>query len=135
VEQPGHLVADVQALDHHRLAVIERDNLGGVPAIEGFRRVYVVDIREVGADGYLVKREVLDLTEIPDPRGVSLPAVHPGDIGLGDPFSVVCQSVEALRPVGGHRVLIGCDNNLPNSGRNPTLADDNEFVVVRVPDL
>ena len=31
--------------------------------------------------------------------------------------------------------MIGCDNNLPNTGRNPTLADDNEFIVVDVPGL
>jgi glycerophosphoryl diester phosphodiesterase len=33
------------------------------------------------------------------------------------------------------RLLFGCDNNFPNSGRNPTLADDNEFIVVKVPGL
>ena len=27
---------------------------------------------------------------------------------------------------------VGCDNNFPNAGRNPNLADDNEFIVVRV---
>lgn len=130
-EQPGYLVADVQALDRHHLAVIERDNTTGQAAISGFRRIYVVNLREEDAAGYLVKREVLDLARIPDPDGVSLPAIHPGDVGLGDPFSVVCESVEALRPTGRNRALVACDNNLPNSGRNPSLADDNEFIIVR----
>jgi hypothetical protein len=31
--------------------------------------------------------------------------------------------------------MLGCDNNLPNKGRNPGLADDNEFIVVDVPGL
>jgi hypothetical protein len=30
--------------------------------------------------------------------------------------------------------LIGCDNNLPNTGRNPAVADDTELIVVKVPD-
>jgi hypothetical protein len=28
-----------------------------------------------------------------------------------------------------------CDNNLPNTGGNPALADDNEFIVVKEPGL
>ena len=31
--------------------------------------------------------------------------------------------------------MVGCDNNFPNTGRNPDRADDNEFVVVDVPGL
>jgi glycerophosphoryl diester phosphodiesterase len=56
-------------------------------------------------------------------------------VGLGDPFRVTCESVEAVHPVGGSDLLIGCDNNLPNLGRNPTIADDTELIVVRVPAL
>jgi glycerophosphoryl diester phosphodiesterase len=43
--------------------------------------------------------------------------------------------VEALHVLSSARVLIGCDNNLPNTGRNPGRADDNEFIVVDVPRL
>ncbi len=78
---------------------------------------------------------MVDLTAIPDPDLVSLPAIHDGDIGLGNPFSVTCESVEAVHLVRGHRLLVGCDNNLPNKGRNPTLADDNELILVDVPGL
>ena len=95
----------------------------------------VVDLRQVGADGSLAKREVLDLAAIPDPDGVSLPPIHPGDVGLGNPFRVVCESSEAIRVVGKDRVLVGCDNNFPNRGRNPVRADDSEFILVEVPAL
>jgi glycerophosphoryl diester phosphodiesterase len=37
--------------------------------------------------------------------------------------------------LGPSRLLVGCDNNLPNSGRNPTRADDTELIVVDVPGL
>jgi glycerophosphoryl diester phosphodiesterase len=66
---------------------------------------------------------------------VSLPALHPGDLGLGDPFWVMCESVEAVHLVRGNRLLVGCDNNLPNSGRNPGRPDDSELILVEVPGL
>jgi len=81
------------------------------------------------------KREVVDLAAIPDPNGISLPALHDGDIGLGDPFRVTCESIEALHVLSHAQLLLGCDNNFPNVGRNPQLADDNEFILVDVPGL
>ena len=99
------------------------------------RRVYVVDLGNVDAQGNLVKHEVLDLAAIPDPDLVSLPPIHAGDVGLGNPFRVICESVEAIRVLDRDQVLVGCDNNFPNMGRNPGLADDNEFIVVDVPEL
>ena len=132
-EQAAHLVADVQALDNHRLALIERDATRGATVV--FRGVYEIDLHRVGTDGFVSKEQVLDLTNIPDPNGVSLPEIHPGDVRIGDPFAVVCESVEALRVLSNSRLLVGCDNNLPNTGRNPNRADDNEFIVVRVPGI
>ena len=131
----AHFVADAQAIGRHRLAIIERDGSRDLAALNGFKRVFMVDLRNVGDDGTLVKEELLDMVRIPDPDGVSLPPIRPGDIGLGDPFSVVCESIEALRPLGGNQLLLGCDNNFPNTSRNPSFPDDNEFVVVDVPAL
>ena len=37
--------------------------------------------------------------------------------------------------ISDSKVLFGCDNNFPNTGRNPTLADDSEFIVVKAPGL
>lgn len=125
-------VADAAPLGPNRLVVVERDN-GVTPGVA--RRVYVVDLREIGPDGSLVKRQVVDLANIPDPDLISLPEIHPGDIGLGNPFRVVCESVEAIRVLPRDRVLVGCDNNFPNRGRNPNRADDDEFIVVAVPML
>ena len=131
--QPNYMVADMAALDEHRLVLIERDGGLGVTAL--FRNVNLIDLRDVGADGFLASRTVVDLTAIPDPALISLPAIHPGDVRIGNPFSVVCESVEAIHPIDGDRLLIGCDNNFPNKGRNPGLADDNEFIVVKVEGL
>ena len=85
--------------------------------------------------GRAKKTLLVDLASIPDPGLVSLPAIHPGDVGLGNPFRVTCESVEAVHPIRGGRLVIGCDNNFPNTGRNPGRADDNEFIVVKVDGL
>jgi hypothetical protein len=132
-EAEGNMVADMWAVDNHRLVVIERDGGLGVTAL--FRNVYMVDLRDDNAAGFLDKTLLVDLTKIPDPGLVSLPAIHPGDLGLGDPFWVMCESVEAVHVTDDEQLLVGCDNNLPNTGRNPGLADDNEFIVVDVPAL
>jgi hypothetical protein len=132
-EDPAYMVADMWALDRHRLVVIERDAGRGLGAL--FRNVYVLDLRDVAADGFLEKALAVDLTRIADPDLVSLPPIHEGDVGLGDPFRVTCESVEAIHVISGDKLLIGCDNNLPNTGRNPGRADDNELIVVKVPGL
>ena len=132
-EQPGHFVADMWAVDRHRFVVIERDGGRGETAL--FRKLYLVDLRHTDPAGFLVKTELVDLAAIPDPDLVSLPPLNDKDVGLGDPYRVTCESVEAVHVVSRDVVLVGCDNNLPNTGRNPLLADDSEFILVRVPGL
>ncbi len=123
-------MADAWALDANRLVVIERDAGRGLDAV--FRSVYVVDLRSAPV---VSKRQVVDLTAIADPNLVSLPERYPGDVGLGNPFRVTCESVEAVHVLSASRLLVGCDNNLPNSGRNPGRADDTELIVIDVPGL
>ena len=128
---PGHFIADAQSVDGRRLLVIERD--GGLGLAAAFRTVYLVD---PGAEGTMAsKAVVVDLAAIPDPDLVSLPPIHDGDVGLGDPFRVTCESIEALHVISHARLLLGCDNTFPNTGRNPGRADDNELIVVDVPGL
>ncbi len=132
-------MADMWALDQHRMVVIERDNGRGAP-VPPFpatfsRGVYVIDLRDVGSNGFLDKTRAIDLTAIEDPDLVSLPPIHTGDVQLGNPFGVACESIEAIHVIDASRLLLGCDNNFPNTGRNPILADDNELIVVSVPGL
>ena len=131
-EQDTHFVADLAALDASRFVAIERDGRDGNAM---FRGVYVIDLGEVDDEDFLAKNRAIDLTAIPDPGSVSLPPIHPGDVGIGNPFRVVCESIEAVLALDGERLLLGCDNNLPSKARNPTLADDTEFIIVTVPGL
>lgn len=132
MEAAGNSIGDFTQLDRNRFVVIERDNLQGAAA--AFKKLYVVDFRDVGEDGFLVKREVADLLHI-NPGGVPLGA-QPGDVGLGSEFAFPFQTIEDVLPVGGERLLVLNDNNFPfSNGRNPAQADPNEAIVIRVPEL
>jgi hypothetical protein len=132
---PDAVIGDLTALDEHRFVLIERDDAQGVEARQ--KKIYLVDLRQVDADGFLDKRLVLDLLAIPDPQGISLPP-RPGEFGVGDPFSFPLQSVESLEVLGGERLLIANDNNYPFSdGRwiARDRPDDTELIVVHTPAL
>src|SRR4029450_9735079 len=132
-ESAAYMISDMYMLDAHRVVVMERDGGRGLAAT--FRSVYVVDLRNVDDDGFIHKAAALDMTAIPDPDLVSLPAIHEGDVGLGDPFRVTCESVEAIYPLDRPRVVLRCRHTRPQHGRNPGIADDNEFILVRIPAL
>ena len=132
---PDAVIGDLTALDQHRFVLIERDDAQGVDARQ--KKVYLVDLRRVGADGYLEKLLVIDLLRIRDPDGISLPP-RPGEFGVGDPFSFPLQSVESLEVLGGERLLIASDNNYPFSDGRWSARDrpdDTELIVVRAPAL
>ena len=134
-EFPGAVIGDVTALDQHRFVLIERGDAQGADARQ--KKVYLVDLRRVDADGYLVKTLVLDLLAIADPAGISLPA-RPGEYGVGTAFSFPLQSVESLEVRDGERLLIANDNNYPGSdGRwiARDRPDDTELIIVRAPAL
>ena len=131
MEVATNAIGDLTQLDRHRFVVIERDNEQGAAA--RFKRIYLVDFRDVGPDGFLVKRLLVDLLDIADPAGISLPA-EPGDIGLGTDFAFPFQTIEDVLPLGGQRLLVLDDNNFPfSNGRHPGRADPNEAIVIRVP--
>jgi len=132
---PNALIGDFTALDEHRFVLIERDDFQGAQAQQ--KKIYLIDLRRVGPDGFLEKQLVLDLLNIPDPDGISLPA-RSGEFGVGNPFSFPLQSVESLEVLNGERILIANDNNFPFSdgrwvGRD--RPDDIEMIIVRVPAL
>ncbi|HYH99320.1 esterase-like activity of phytase family protein [Hyalangium sp.] len=134
-EFPNAVIGDFTALDDERFVLIERDDGQGEQA--RLKKVYLVDLRHVDAEGFLEKQLVVDLLRIRDPDGVSLPA-RPGEFGVGDPFSFPLQSVESLEVLDGERLLVASDNNFPgNDGRwiARDRPDDTELIIIRVPPL
>ena len=113
--------------------VIERDNSQGVAALEGgFKKVFQVTLR---GEGSPVEKEVLvDLLQIRDPAGISLPGME-GDVGLGDPFAFPFVTIESVVVLGEREIGILNDNNYPFSiGRHvgTGLPDDTEFIKIKL---
>lgn len=128
VEAPANSIGDFIQIGAHKFLVIERDqNMGAAAA---FKEIFEVDLRDVGADGFLVKHPLVDLLHIADPATISSPA-RPGDIGLGSVYSMPFVTIESVLPLKDHRLLVINDNNYPfSAGRNPALPDDSEFVIL-----
>jgi hypothetical protein len=128
-ESPENSVADLVALGANRFLVVERDNEQGEAA--RLKKIFLIDLRRLGEDGFLFKEEIVDLLSIADPARISEPA-REGDIGLGERFSFPFQTVESILPLGDGSLLIINDNNYPlSAGRNPDRPDDTEAIIVR----
>ncbi|HEX6390465.1 MAG TPA: esterase-like activity of phytase family protein [Solirubrobacteraceae bacterium] len=130
VDDPSFLVADLTLVHKDTFVSLERDN--GQGAAAKHKTAYAVTL---AGDGSVRKREVLDELAIPDPFGLSPLDARPGDIGLGDPFAMPYQTIEAVLPIRGGRVAIVNDTNFGSTGRNPARADDSDFIEVLVPGL
>jgi hypothetical protein len=136
VADPSYLVSDFTSLGDGRYVVLERDNFENAQARH--KKAFVIDLDRVGPDGFLLKREVLDLLDIQDHELISPPA-RPGDFGIATPadrtFKMPYVTIEAVLPEGRDRLAIVNDTNFGSRGRNTTLPDYSDFIGVRVPDL
>jgi hypothetical protein len=140
--EPGHrvytvadaknLVADADAIDAKRLAVLERDDLEGKEART--KQIVVADLPS-GQSGSL-KREAVaaDLLDLADPDGVS-GSGRPGDIGIGDPFAMPYTNIESVLVLGKDRAAVVNDTNFADRARNPRRLDDTDLIELRAPAL
>ncbi|WP_159349250.1 esterase-like activity of phytase family protein [Roseomonas harenae] len=150
--EPGATaIGDFNFIDERRALVIERDNDEGHPsracatgqrppacfhAPARHKRVYLVDLGAPDAEGFVRKIGHIDLMAIRDPEGV---ARQRGDLGPDAPadrFSFPFFTIENVAMVDADHIIVGNDNNLPFSGgRHLSRADDNELILLRVPEL
>lgn len=126
LESPSHAIGDFTAIAPHRFIVIERD--GGQGASARFKKLYRVDMRQVDADGFVQKEEIVDLLDLHDPLLIG------GADSRNGRFSFPFVTIEDVVPVDSRTLLVINDNNFPfSNGRTPGLADNNEFILVRMP--
>lgn len=150
-ESLGASIGDFNMIDGRRALIIERDDGEGDPSLacaQGqtppgcfatparFKRVYLVDLGDVDAEGFVRKIGHIDLMDIRDPNGVA--RTH-GDRATSVPrerFSFPFFTIENVHMVDADHIIVANDNNLPfSAGRHLTRADDNEFILLRVPEL
>jgi glycerophosphoryl diester phosphodiesterase len=112
--------------------VIERDGTQG--DVTGFKRIFQIAMPEGGGD--VVKTQILDLNQIPDPSGISTGTGLPGDVGLGSVFAFPFTTIESVLVLAPNLIAVVNDNNYPfDFGRHVVtrVPADNEFILVKLP--
>jgi hypothetical protein len=154
LEAGATAIGDFNFIDATRALVIERDNGEGDPGLacaQGvqptaqapcfplparFKRVYLVDMAQTDAEGFVRKIGHIDLMAMRDPEGRArvrgvLPANTPRDR-----FTFPFFTIENVAMVDADHIIVGNDNNLPfSAGRQFFEADANELILLRVPEL
>lgn len=144
LEANGNNIGDFNMVDATTGLIIERDNGEGLPehACNGparpdcqnvpakMKRVYKIDLSQADAQGFVKKVGYIDLLDIQDPKGV---ARRGGKEGR---FTFPFVTIEDVDVVDATHIIVANDNNLPySSARQPNLQDDNEFILLSVPEF
>lgn len=146
LDKEDNSIGDFNMIDDEKALIIERDNGEGsvkqvcesgqeatgecfaMPA--QYKKIHRVSFNGV-ADGQAVKKEAfIDLMAIEDPH--KLARVPLTDGMLTFPF----MTIENVDVVDQSHIIVANDNNYPfSAGRELHKADDNEFILLRVPEL
>jgi hypothetical protein len=121
----GNSISDMTMINRHQALILERDERQGRDA--RFKRVYLIDLDVVDADGYVSKTLLVDLLRIPDPdnRG--------GKDTVNGVFSMPFLTIESVAVIDAFTILVVNDNNFPfTTARAPGVPDDSEFVLIRL---
>jgi hypothetical protein len=149
LEANGLAIGDFNMIDGTTALVIERDNGEGTPdkacpTVNGaiqrattcfhdlpkIKRVYKIEMSEANVNSAVRKIGYIDLLAINDPNNLARKPKIDGKLSF--PFF----TIENVDIVDAEHIIVGNDNNLPfSSSRDPNKADDNEFVLLRVPQL
>ncbi|WP_019647077.1 esterase-like activity of phytase family protein [Novispirillum itersonii] len=144
LDENGLAIGDFNMIDATTALVIERDNGEGDPrqACTGearpdcqktpakIKRIYKIDLAAADADGFVKKVAYIDLMAVKDPKGVVKGISRDGVMNF--PFF----TIEDVHVVDATHIIVANDNNLPfSAGRAVGVPDNNEFMLLSVPDL
>ncbi|CCQ59424.1 Glycerophosphoryl diester phosphodiesterase [Crocosphaera watsonii WH 0402] len=122
LEDPSHAIGDMTPVNDDEFIVIERDGRQGEEA--AFKKLYLVDLSEVDAEGFVEKTELADLLNIADPDDLN----NDGETVFSFPFV----TIEDVLVLDEQTILVANDNNYPFSiGRGPDI-DNNEIIQIEL---
>ncbi|MEI7444540.1 MAG: esterase-like activity of phytase family protein [Burkholderiales bacterium] len=146
-------IGDFNMVDGRRALIIERDDGEGDPSMAcaaatkpgpdnrcfanpaRVKRVVMVDLQAPDANGFVRRLGHVDLMAIRDPQNLArLKGEAKRDLtGL---FTFPFFTIENVAVVDAEHIIVANDNNLPFSiGRFVDRAADNEFILLKVPEL
>ncbi|WP_088889379.1 alkaline phosphatase [Leptolyngbya ohadii] len=123
LDNPSYAIGDFTAVNENEYLVIERDNNQGSQA--AFKKIFKIDLSEVDENGFVEKDELVNLLQVGDPGDLS------GDDS--DTFTFPFQTIEDLLVIDAKTLLIANDNNYPFSVGRPPAIDNNEIILVNLP--
>jgi hypothetical protein len=120
LEPNGTNIGDMTAVNDHQFLVIERDGGQNTTAIQ--KKIYLIDIDAIDANGFVKKTEVVDLLNIADPNDLN------GDGSTAFRFPFV--TIEDVLVVDPTTLLVINDDNYPGGQGRGFGPDNNEFILV-----
>jgi hypothetical protein len=145
LEMPTNAIGDFNMTADGSALVIERDDGEGVPEkacpegqvrtdcfrdLPKLKRIYKIAFNDSNAGGIATKIGYVDLLNIADPDKKARKPLSKGA------FSFPFFTIENVEQVDADHIIVGNDNNLPfSTSREPNKQDDNEFVLLSVPEL
>ncbi|SEA30403.1 esterase-like activity of phytase family protein [Rubrimonas cliftonensis] len=119
LDPAGAAIGELTLVEDNVFVVIERD--GGQGPSAAFKKLFLIDLDQSDADGFLKKTEIVDLLAIDDPFDLD------GD--GSNVFSFPFVTIESVLPLDAYTLLVANDNNFPGSaGRTAGVPDNNEFI-------
>jgi hypothetical protein len=119
-------IGDMVAVGPGRFVLIERDTKAGAAA--EMKRLYLIDIGEIDAEGVVRKTLLADLLAIPDPLEI-------GGLAASDMpgmFSLLLRGIEAVTMTAPDTLVVAADTNYPSDqARLPGKPDDTEVISIR----
>jgi len=145
-EDNQNAIGDFNLIDDTHGLIIERDNGEGTSDkacaagstktencfsnLAKFKRVYRIAFSDENVGGAVDKQAYIDLMNIKDPNSQARKPLNDGV------FTFPFFTIENVDVVDGEHIIVGNDNNYPfSSSREPNQADDNEFILLKVPEL
>lgn len=118
-------IGDMTAINDHQFLVLERNGatattVGGTP----FKKIYLIDIKDVANGGFVNKTELVDLMNISDPHDLN------GDGSSTFTFPFV--TIESVLPLNPTTLLVINDNNYPGAGGRDLKSDNSEFIKIKL---
>jgi glycerophosphoryl diester phosphodiesterase len=122
MDKPTHAIGDFTPINDNEFIVIERD--GSQANLNGFKKLFKIDISQKDTQGFFAKQELANLLTIQDPTDLN---------GDGNKvYSMTFETIEDVLVLDANRVLVANDNNYPFSIGRPPAIDNNEIVVLQL---
>lgn len=111
------------AVNDHQFLVIER-NGGTATSGTPYKRIFLIDLDRVSADGFVLKTDIVDLMNLVDAHDLN------GDGQTVFTFPYV--TIESVLILDSRTLLVINDNNFPGGGGRSVAPDQTEFLRIKV---